>query len=40
MEVLNIEIYVRRNIGKNTTVVVENKYSYEIIKRVMDIILS
>jgi len=40
MEVLNIEIYVQRNIGKNTTVVVENKFWYEKIKRVMDIVLS
>ncbi|HEY8362361.1 exopolysaccharide biosynthesis polyprenyl glycosylphosphotransferase [Caldicoprobacter faecalis] len=40
MEVVNIEMYVQRNIGKNTTVVVENRFWYEKIKRVMDIVLS
>ncbi|WP_035146490.1 sugar transferase [Caldicoprobacter faecalis] len=33
-------MYVQRNIGKNTTVVVENRFWYEKIKRVMDIVLS
>jgi len=40
MEVLNIEMYVQRNIDKNTTIVVENRFWYEKIKRVMDIVLS
>ncbi|MDN5276159.1 MAG: hypothetical protein PWR01_124 [Clostridiales bacterium] len=39
MEVVNIEMYVRRNINKNIAIA-ENKFWYEKVKRVMDIVLS